>query len=283
MKKFILGLFSVLSLASMQAQAQEQEQEEIVKPWTSSGHVGLLLNQSSFSNWQAGGDNSVSGNININYDINYKKADYTWDNKIQLNYGLTKLKGEKHKKTDDRLELNSLLGKEMVGNWYYSAFANFKTQLDSGYDADGVRNSHFMSPAYLQIGPGLLWKKSDNLKVNFAPATSRFILVHKHFTELHESFGVKQGKTMEYQLGMSIGGYYKLDLMENVSMENILNLYSNYLDKPQNVVMDYQLNIVMTINKYLSTNFTFQTIYDDQAFSGFQIREMLGMGVNFTF
>ncbi|MHC5201064.1 DUF3078 domain-containing protein [Myroides sp. LJL119] len=278
MKKLIfclLGLFSTLAI-----QAQDSE---VQKPWKSSGNVGILLNQSSFSNWQAGGDNTVSGNLNVNYDINYAKEDWTWDNKIQVNYGLTKLKGEQEKKTNDRLEINSLLGKQMQGNWYYSAFANFKTQLDTGYDKDGISNSHFMSPAYLQIGPGLLWQKSENLKVNIAPATSRFIMVHKHFTEFHDSFGVKQGKTLEYQLGMSLSGYYKLNIMENVSMENIINLYSNYLDKPGNIVLDYQLNIVMSINKYLSTNFTFQTIYDDQAFSGFQIREMLGVGVNFTF
>lgn len=281
MKKFAFGLLGLLSVFSVQG--QDADNLEIQKPWKSSGNVGLLLNQSSFSNWQAGGDNTVSGNLNVNYDINYAKEDWTWDNKIQVNYGLTKLKGEQEKKTNDRLEINSLLGKKMQGNWYYSAFANFKTQLDSGYDKDGVINSHFMSPAYLQIGPGLLWQKSENLKVNIAPATSRFIMVHKHFTALHESFGVKQGKTLEYQLGMSLSGYYKVNLMENVSMENIINLYSNYLDKPQNVVLDYQLNIVMSINKYLSTNFTFQTIYDDQAFSGFQIREMLGVGVNFTF
>ena len=71
--------------------------------------------------------------------------------------------------------------------------------------------------------------------------------------------------------------------MENVSVENILNLYSNYLKKPENVVIDYQLNVVMKINKYLSTNFTFQTIYDDLAYKGFQVREMVGVGVNYNF
>jgi hypothetical protein len=42
--------------------------------------------------------------------------------------------------------------------------------------------------------------------------------------------------------------------MTNVSIENRLNLYSNYLDKPQNVDIDYQMNIIMKINKYMSAN-----------------------------
>jgi hypothetical protein len=39
----------------------------------------------------------------------------------------------------------------------------------------------------------------------------------------------------------------------------------------------------MKINKFLSTNFTFQTIYDDNAFAGFQIRQGIGLGVNYNF
>lgn len=281
MKKIVLGLLAVF--ATFSVQAQEAETVENTSNWTSKGNFTFLVNQSSFSNWQAGGDNNLSGNVNVNYDLNYKKDDWTWDNKVMVSYGMSKLKGDKQKKTNDRLELNSLLGKQAAKNWYYSAFINFKTQMDSGIDKDGVRNSHFMSPAYLQIGPGMLWKKDDNLKVNIAPATSRFIFVHNHFTELGDAFGVEQGKSMKYQLGMSVNAYYKFNVMENVSVENILNLYSNYLEDPQNVVLDYQLNVVMKINKYLSTNLTFQTIYDDLAFQGFQIREMVGLGVNYNF
>ncbi|MTG97890.1 MULTISPECIES: DUF3078 domain-containing protein [Myroides] len=281
MKKFLLSLLAVSAFYS--SHAQEAETTEVTGPWKSKGNFAVLVSQSSFSNWQAGGDNNFSGNLNLNYDLNYQKEDWTWDNKLIVNYGFTKLKGEDQKKTNDRLELNSVLGKQASNNWYYSLFLNFKTQMDRGTDKDGGYNSHFMSPAYLQIGPGMLWKKNDNLKVNIAPATSRFIFVHSHFTDFGDAFGVEKGKSMEYQLGMSINGYYKFDIMENVSAENILNLYSNYLEKPGNVVVDYQLNLVMKINKYLSTNFTFQAVYDDQAYKGFQLREVLGVGLSYNF
>jgi uncharacterized SAM-dependent methyltransferase len=94
---------------------------------------------------------------------------------------------------------------------------------------------------------------------------------------------VEQGKTTRYEFGAAVNGYYKFDIMENVSVENILNLYSNYLEDPQNVDIDYQLNIVMKVNKYLSANFAFQTIYDDNAFRGFQTKQIVGLGVNFGF
>lgn len=277
-------LFLLILFVSAVTVAQETT-IDTTKHWTRKGVFTFLANQSSFSNWQAGGQNNFAGNVGVNYDFNYKNGDWNWDNKIIASYGLTKIKGADTQKTDDRLEFNSLLGKKASGYWFYSAFFNFKTQMDTGLDpaTQTVKISHFFSPAFFQFGPGMLWKKSDNLKVNIAPATSKLIMVHDHFTEFGSSFGVEQGKTARYELGAAVNGYYKFNIMENVSVENILNFYSNYLEDPQNVDIDYQLNIVMKINKYLSTNFAFQTIYDDNAFRGFQTKQIIGLGVNYGF
>ena len=253
-----------------------------------------MFSQAAFNNeWQGGGTNNVAANLAVSYAFNYKKDNWTWDNNLFLDYGITKLKGDKFsRKTTDRLEFNSLLGKQATETWYYSFFFNFKTQFDKGYkynSDDRTLISQLFSPAYIQFGPGMLWKKSDNLKVNFAPATSKITLVNSKFTsptsEVYQKgyYGVDDNKTSRYELGLSVAGYAKFDLMENVSMENILSLYSNYLEKPQNVDIDYTANLAMTINKYLSANFTFQAIYDDNAAKGFQIREVLGLGLNYKF
>ncbi|REH56009.1 hypothetical protein C7448_10137 [Tenacibaculum gallaicum] len=279
MKKLlaIAVLFGTLT-----ANAQEEKKEEPKEGWKKSGNISFLFNQSAFNNWLAGGTNNISGTLGLNYDFNYTKGDWTWDNKLIASYGVTKLKGESLQKTDDRLELNSLAGKKAGGYWYYSAFFNFKTQISSTY-VSGEQTSHFFSPAYFQLGPGMLWKKHDNLKVNIAPATSKLIYVHKHLTDLGPAFGVKQNETTRYEIGASINAYYKLEVMKNVSVENILNLYSNYLEDFQNVDIDYTLNVVMKVNKFLSANLSMQTIYDDNAFKGFQTREVFGLGVNYGF
>jgi hypothetical protein len=283
MKKYIIS--TLLFIVSIAAFAQEDGEETTEKiGWKRSGKVSVLFNQSAFSNWTAGGENNISGTFGLNYDLNYFNENLSWDTKIIVAYGISKNQDEDQKKTDDRLEINSVLGKKASGNWYYSWYFNGKTQMDVGYDPDtNVEISHGFSPLYLQTGPGMLWKKSDDLKVNIAPAAAKLILVHGHFTEFGESFGVEQGDTTRFEFGISIGAYYKLTIMENVTMENIMNLYSNYLEDPQNVDIDYTMNLVMTINKYLSANLSFQTIYDDNAYKGFQIREVFGLGVNFGF
>ncbi|MFV0248883.1 MAG: DUF3078 domain-containing protein [Tenacibaculum sp.] len=283
MKKLSIAVLLFGVLLSTKAQETRGEPKG---NWKKAGLINFLFNQSAFNNWLAGGTNSISGTLGLNYDINYAKGNWTWDNKIIASYGLTKLKDKEAEKTDDRFELSSLVGKKATKNWYYSAFVNFKTQMSSTYVED-IQQSHFFSPAYFQFGPGMLWKKSDSLKINIAPATSKLVIVNRDFTKNLSAkstyFGVKTNSTMRYELGAALNVYYKFNLMKNVFVENILNLYSNYLEEAKNVDIDYTVNTVMKINKYLSANLALQSIYDDNAFEGFQTREIFGLGVNYNF
>ena len=303
MKNLLLLLLLLLPLMCF---SQENEPSEESKDgWKKSGKITLLINQSAFSNWQAGGDNNFAGNLNLNYDLNYLSGDWSLDNKILASYGLTNSKDDGTRKTDDRLELNSILGKKLKESWSASFFMNFKTQFTDGYDYEDdfidqnptlsnedFPTSGFFKPAYWSFGPGLLWKKNDNLYFNISPLTAKFTFItseiysYNENTQLYESsndietFGVDPGDSFLVEVGFNARAYYKFDIMNNISMENILNLFSNYIDKPQNIDLDYTLNLVMKINDVFTTNLTFQTIYDDNAFNGFQIREVFGLGVN---
>lgn len=288
-KKGILAIVLMFSISLIFAQ---DDKKEVVDGWKKGGNVAITFNQSAFNNeWTGGGISSLLANILVNYDFNLKKGDLIWDNKLIADYGALKNKGQEvFTKSNDRLEFNSLLGKKAKGLWYYSAYFNLKTQMDQGYTYadDGVtrtsRISHAFSPAFYQLGLGMLWKKSDNLHVNLSPAAAKLIAVHEEFTVFGDAYGVDQGETSALELGASLKGYYKLNLGKNISMENLLGLYSNYLSEAKNVDMDYTMNLVMTVNKYISTNLTFQAIYDDNTQrDGFQVREAFGVGVNFKF
>ena len=291
MKK--LGIILLCIFGILSTQSQDLIKPDSTKVWTQKGNFSLLFNQSNFNNWAAGGENNLSGNVGVNYDFNYKNNNVTWDNKIIASYGLVKTKNSPfEKKTDDRLELNSLFGKKAKGLWYYSAILNFKTQIAKGYvygkDSNGAEirteTTDLLSPGYLTFGPGMLWKKSNNLKFNIAPATSKITIVDSDFTVPNKGyFGVEEGKHLRYELGFYGSGYFKFNLMTNVSLENILSVYSNYIEKPENIDLDYQINVVMKINRYLSTNLSMQAIYDDNAFQGFQTRQVFGLAVNFGF
>lgn len=280
--------------------AQEEEAEVPPNGWSTEGKVQLLFNQSAFNKeWTGGGTSSIAGNLTLDYEMNYRKDNFTWDNRLLANFGLTKVKGDEFaRKTSDRLELNSIVGLQVENsNWYYSYFTNFRTQFAKGYEfgenpetgeITRRETTHFLSPAYLTTGPGMMWKKSDDLIINIAPATAKFIFVDKAFTTGPnymdgQYFGVDRGNSGRFEFGASLSGYAKFDLLENVTMENSINFYSNYLENPGNIDIDYLANIEMGINKFLSANLLFQAIYDDNAVAAFQIREVFGLGLNYEF
>ncbi len=274
--------------------------KKVKEGWNKFGKFSLFFNQSAFNfDWQGGGTSNIAGNTTLNYEFNYKRKSLTWDNRILADYGVTFLKGENFaRKTTDRIEFNTRLGQSIGASyWNYSLFVNFRSQFAKGYrfskdpDTDETirtEETHFFSPAFLQIGPGLLWKKSDNLNLNIAPLTSRMIFVDDQFTSGPDYvdgdyFGVDAGKSSRFEFGGSIAAYSKFTIFKNVTMEQLLSLYSNYIEDPANVDIDYTLNLNLVVNKYISGSFAFQAIYDDNATSAFQIREVIGLGLNYGF
>jgi len=279
MKKIILLCF-VLTCMSINSQ---EKKVDSLSNWKKAGTFSLLFNQASFSNWIAGGENSVAATINVNYDFNYKNGDWAWDNKIISRYGISNVSGTGTRKTDDLLEFNSLLSKKASKNWAYSFFANVRTQFTTGYDYTTPTKSptsEFFAPGFVTTGPGMVYKKSDNFSLNLSPATAKATFVSQQFAG---DYGTDVGETSRYEVGFYAALYYKATLMENVTVENIFNAYSNYLEDTQNIDLNYQINFVMQINKYLSTNLNLHMIIDDNVSSSTQFKQLFGLGVNYIF
>jgi len=283
MMRKILFLLSLFFFSSFYAQ-QKKKDTVSVPTWKIHGRFTFIFNQSSFTNWNSGGENTIAGNLNVNYDFNYKKQYVNWDTRILTGYGLSYLSEKGYRKTNDRLEVNSLFGiRSREKNWFFSNFINFKTQYSRGYNYKKTSQelvSAFFSPAYLSLGPGALWKKSDNLHLNIAPGTARFTFVNDFFSG---RFGVEEGKNVAFSLGFNLSGYYKLNIMENIEMENILMMYSDYLDKPKNIDMEYQVNVRFKVNKFIKMHLTAHTILDDNTSGNAQFRELFGLGLNYSF
>jgi len=256
-----------LLFTGLQAAAQQPTVIDTTKRWMIHGEHTFLVNQSSFSNWSAGGVNSFAANLVLNYDFNYKKEKWSWDNKAILGYGLSKQTGIGVRKNDDRIILNSLLGYQAAQYWLYTFYANLQTQFTKGYNYTGTHKtliSDAFAPAYLTFGPGFAYKKSDNFRINISPFASRVVIVQNDSLAKYAAFGVAPNKKVRYEFGASLDAYYKINLMENIGFENILKLYSNYLDKPENIYTDYTANLFMKVNKYVTVNAGVQVIYDDK-------------------
>lgn len=288
MNKNLIILFFLMNLSSLSQEIFIDSTK--VDGWQKSGKTSFLVNQTAFSNWISGGENSIAGTLSIDYNLNYYNNGWSWDTKTNGSFGVNKNSDSKFfKKIDDRIEINSVIGKKFIEKFSFSSFLNFKTQFSKGFkystneEGDEIRTekTRIFSPAYIQLGVGVYWKESNSLWVNFAPVTGRLILASKKFTndlsDGEEYFGIPRGQNSRFELGASISAFYKFELIENVVLEQRINLYSDYLYKADNIDIDYTLTAFMKINDYLSTNFIVQCIYDDNAIKRIQLREVFGL------
>jgi len=269
--------------------------QEIVEKdslWTKRGNITVLLNQTGFSDWVGGGTNNFSATIKFDYEWEYKDKGWDWLSNVESAFGIAKYKNAPFaRKIDDRILIQSIVGKEFTRNLSFSAFFNFTSQIGNGYKykKDSENNeireltTRIFSPAYFQIGSGFLWKKDEKIWVNYSPIASRLILVSKKFTddllENETYFGVSQNKSSRYELGANLTFHSEGKLLENVNYKQDLKLFSNYIEEASNIDLDYLAQIEINVNPLLTTQLIFQLIYDDNAVSRLQVREVFGVGV----
>jgi len=255
--------------------------------WFISGNNSLLFSQSSFSNWVAGGVNSFALNGNVDYELNLTREKHIWDNRVVLGYGVQTNKGEGTRKTNDIIDLTSSYGYKVANNWYLAASMNFKTQFAEGYDytkTPKLKISNLMAPAYLSIGLGIDYKPNENFQVNIHPFTPRVTFVLDKDLQKKGNFGLKEdGDNTLFEFGAYLGARYKLKIMDGITYDSRLGIYSDYLKKVGNMDMAYQGIVDMKVNRFVSAQVSINLLYDEDQIKRTQVKQTLGVGFNYKF
>lgn len=329
--KHIFITISTLLIGAYIATAQVTDAEKALrtletdttKTWKKGGIISLTGANTELYNWAAGGNNTLSGNGLVSYYINFKSPNNVWDNSFDFGYGKAR-QGEKEKpflKTDDKIDILSKYGRKAYKNFYYAALVNFKTQFDEGkkYDTDTTFSiiSNLMAPAYITGAIGIDYKPNKYISAFVAPLTARYTIVNDQTLADAGSFGVtaatyaSDGIT-KLQDGEKIrkefGGYIRVivskndfeqELLKNVSLTSKVDLFSNYIQEPQNIDVSWENQIAFKINKFITVNFNTHLIndadtknvgvdtnndgIDDKSISKVQFKQILGVGFAYKF
>jgi len=236
--------------------------------WKYGEETAISLTEASFTNWAAGGENTVASNGYIHSFANYEKGNTLWSNKMDFAFGITKTGGERWKKSEDKIYFESRIGITKTPSLYYTANLDFRTQFVNGYHYGSDKTgdslvSGFMAPAYLTLGVGIDYKPTPYFSALLTPLTNKGTFVH--LKELYDigSFGVDIGKKSKYEFGANLKLSFNKQVFTNIDLKTDLSLFSNYLSNPQNVDILWDLFINMRINKFLTTNFVDNLIYDE--------------------
>lgn len=298
--------FSQITDAEKILRAQSKDSTQ---GWKKGGVFTLNFSQTSLTNWAAGGQNSISFNGLFSGFANYKKGKSVWDNSLDIGYGLQKQgKDESSQKTDDKFDFLSKYGREAFKSFYYAALFNFKTQMAPGYKYPDVdtKISDIFAPAYALISIGLDYKPNAYFSAFIAPLTGKFTFVNDQQLSDIGAFGVSPGESSLSEFGGYFRAIYtkndfKSEFLKNVSFTTKIDLFSNYLKNPQNIVVNWENLLSLKVNKFISASFVTQLIYDDKIAipvdkngngaidpgegvrSKTQFKEILGVGFSYKF
>ena len=151
------------------------------------------------------------------------------------------------------------------------------------YPDDVTVISTLLAPAYLLAAVGMDYKPNDDLSIFAAPLTSKMTIVTDDTLSSHGAFGVDPGNKTRMELGGYVKIAYKRNLMENISLQTKLDLFSNYLDKPEDVDISWEILIAMKVNKYVNANISTHLVIDKDVDADIQFKEVLGIGVSYKF
>lgn len=240
------------------------------KTWKLGGLFNLNINEGSLSNWSAGGDKfSFSLNAYLNVFAFYKKNKSSWDNNLDLAYGIVNTTSLGSRKASDRIDFLTKYGYAISPKWNAAALFNLRTQFAKGYaysktaaglDTSAITSKSF-APAYILLSLGFDYKPNNDLSVFISPLTERWVVVTDRL--IAPLFGIDSSKRSRNELGAFVSVNYSKKLGGSFTYKTKLDLFSNYKQKPQNIDIFWSNVLTARLTKYINFSFNLDMIYDD--------------------
>jgi len=304
----------VLLLISLGLFAQKGNKDRYLtrdSTWTSNGVFTLNIAQTSFTNWAAGGDNQININSILHYRLRYGKANTSWENIIEAQYGTLIFAKIRTKKTNDKLNFTSKFGYDASKKWKYSYYLSFRSQFTNGYKYpnDSVPVSKFMAPGYFMAGVGMDYYPVKELSILFSPITYKVTVVNDDKLAADGNFGVKKAirdtagniivapQHFLSEPGAYIKVFYQKEFDSGLNISSRIGFFSAFNGKPENIDVNWNTFISYRITRRFIITFSLDVIYDDDAIikedtngDGIkeevgprtQVKQVAGLGISFS-
>ncbi|HVD96773.1 MAG TPA: DUF3078 domain-containing protein [Cytophagaceae bacterium] len=308
MKKPIIAL--LLMCAGFSAFAQDTTAvPEVAVPevkdtayWHTGTTLAINLAQTSLTNWNAGGQNSIAYNALSNSFVNYEKEKLVYSNSLTMSFGQANLADKGWRKTDDRLYYLSKLSHKKSDKLRYTMYLDFLTQFADGYNYvasnanpgrdSAVLVSKFLSRGYSIFALGAEYTPVDGMFIFFSPLTMKSTIVAYQPFANAGNFGVRPeyidgngnrhaGSNFLFEPGALIDALYKKDVHKNISLQTKVDLFWAYARKHytidkitgelkndsyvlnKNIDVMWDFSLVAKVTKYITASLTTSLIYDD--------------------
>lgn len=256
--------------------------------WASEFSAGLNFNQAAFSgNWKSGGVNSVAFGSIVSGKANYAKEKISWDNDLELLFGIVKNEGQGTRKATDRIFLDSKVGYKISDHWGYFTAVNFISQFADGFEYGDNGNdlliSSFLAPGFLTTSIGLEYKPNDEFALRLSPLSPRFTFVTNTeiINNVPNNYGVERGKKVRAELlAFLVYATWNKQISENFTINSRYQMFGNYETLSlKNIDHRLDVTLVAKITSFIDVTFTSINLYDIDMDPGIQYSQALALGV----
>ncbi len=241
--------------------------DEIPIYWDYAFSSTFTLNQTYFSNWARGGESSFAGNLDVRARANFndKEKKLRWNSEGRLRYGAIRTEEHGLRTNTDNLELNSQFNTDLREKLDFSSVLYFKTQVAKGYNYpnDSVVVSRFLNPGALTLGVGVEYKPFEKTSLNFSAISYRNTFVMDTAAIDQTAHGIDPDKRSRQELGGQLVIRNSVSILDGLEINNAIRIFSGYLDKPQNIDVDWEINFEKQISWFFKVSLNLHTIYDD--------------------
>jgi hypothetical protein len=241
--------------------------KEIPVHWKLGLSSAFILNQTYLSNWARGGENSLSSMLDLRGTALYTNAEAKkkWESSGRLRYGTVVTQEHGFRTNTDLLEFNSQYNKVIREKIDFSSVFYMKTQVDKGfkYPNDSVVVSKFLNPGTFTIGVGFEYKPFKNTSLNFSALSYKNTFVLDTANINQKTHGIDIDKRSRQEMGGQLMIRNTVTILDGLKISNAIRLFSGYLDKPQNIDVDWEINLDKQINWYFLVRVNLHFIYDD--------------------
>ena len=276
MRKFLFVVCIAVSTCSLRAQ-------HTTSYWKHTLLTSLNLAEVSYTHWVPGGTNALNyiALIDGKSDRNALMTD--WMMTYKFKFGQTKLAGQEIRKTDDEINLESMLTYKVGVHVNPYVAASLLTQFSAGYnytDTNKTRISDFFDPAYLKQSAGIGWKPTDYFQTRLGAAL-REIVTHDF------PIYAAEPKQKEFEGGTRIQGglesVSQLDLPvdTNVVLRAKLDLFSP-LKAMDRMVMHGETGLIAKVSKVFSAELSALFVSDPDLSPFTQIKQGLSLGISYA-
>ncbi len=250
--------------------------------WKLTLRTGVNGSQAYYREWAQGGVDRISVVGNAVFTAIYTEGSYQYGLRTDMRYGQTRLDRGSFRKSDDVIRLRNQFRRRFTDERFSVTInINFETQFDKGYDRSfEVLQSRFLAPGTLTETAGLSFDPDSHLELTAGMSLRQTFISD---TSLSPRYGLDEGKWFRNEAGFTVVMRYEREIWKNVRYSGYIETFSNLQKSLLNTDFIITNEIVGRINDYLTTNLEFAMQYNDDITRKLQIKQILSVGLNYTF